>query len=329
MGSKGLLRLGNWSKTKLSFTCNPGTSDFDRTCDSSVVQAQGRFAPLACCEAMLSPSGSENRLSLYSALFPLSADFVPWPPRATPDDIVVQVPPLPRAKCDDAVCNVVPELHWMVSAASPRAQRVLQLVLVHRRVHNRKTTWTRRLILNGEDVARQFGDFARGHGMSYKALYMEDLSIADQIVVIANTDVLVAMHGFDYCFFHHCLAHETIWIQAIDEHHDANRSEPFSKRNVMAWMSSRKFNPANVLRILDEAMTSTKSWLLTCPSNESVTDGLNLSAWMHKYRRDGGGGIYCPSHTRVQRDQGQGWRCSKIRALANGPILVPDAPLMV
>jgi hypothetical protein len=158
---------------------------------------------------------------------------------------------------------------------------------------------------------------------------IEELPPAGQVRWFAGVDILLAMHGsalslagflparslvvevlppsFDYCAFHRCLSHETIWVQAVP---------PSGGGGGAGWRRSRTLSPAPLLRVLDEAMVARNSSLMACPagsaaarSEEGDEEGApqTLREWMLG-RPAGSAGVYCASHPRLLRE-GASWEC--------------------
>lgn len=355
LDSEGLLTPTQAQSLRLVFSCPPGR-DASESCDAR--NPQNHFpASRSCCQAMLNPGKGENRLAFYSALFPLGAQLVAWPPRVDADTRLLVVPSLQRATADTRIFAVTPKVHWMILNRVPRAERELQILFVSRNgPKTEHTTFFRdRLLLNEESVLIQLEHFAAKHSLNLRHVALESMSIVAQATLMSNTDILVSMHGaalayaallpprsivveflpsgFDYCFFHSTLSHQTIWIQEVDAFHAANRSKPWSAKNTESWNSNRHVDPSAFLRLLHQAQTPSGTSLIACPEQES-TFVETMRTWMKKYSSNDKYGAYCPSHPRIQhsvRDAGhvsQGSQCKEVRALADGAILVSEgAPL--
>jgi capsular polysaccharide biosynthesis protein len=103
------------------------------------------------------------------------------------------------------------------------------MLMVARRPKEENKFGGTRYILNSEEVADKMEEFCTRHKIEFHKTYMEDHTPEKQIELIAQADILMAMHGsvlslagfqpphsitvevlpseFQYCLFHHCLSH--------------------------------------------------------------------------------------------------------------------------
>lgn len=261
-------------------------------------------------------------------------------------DIALQMPRLKRATVDPEICSAATFLNGVVKDRVPRVQRTLHVLYVSRRVADGHASFTQRMVLNDEEVVRNIREFALEASFNFTQVYLEDVPKEEQIPLIANTDFFISMHGaalafaaflparsvvievlpigFDYCMFHRCLAHNTIWIQLVHDQHESQRSNGWDERGQTAWHSSRNVDITHVLNLLREATSTRNSSLMSCPGARQA-GAPTVQQWMLDGDELASMGVFCPSHPRVKhktKHMYQGPECHNVRGLTDGPIFV-------
>lgn len=128
--------------------------------------------------------------------------------------------------CEDKLANYLAQL----PAVQPRASRMLQLVLVIRKGSRR--------FLNLLEIQERLAQFCKKYLIKFTPVSMEILSPVEQVLLLAQTDIFVGLHGsgiqfsmfmpkrsvvleimphhFQQCLSSGCHLHqEMIWIEAV------------------------------------------------------------------------------------------------------------------